>query len=427
MRIRDGAAGIPLWLVGVALAVFGLLVCARMPMIMTSERFWAEEGRHFFEDAWVMAPLPALFASFGGYLNLVANAAALAARWLMPLRLAPLLTITTGLAFQLCPPLLLLTARDTWLQPPQVRASALLLLLLVPASEEIWLQSLHCQFELLLCCAIILALDVEVGWRAWLRLALLALAPLCGPVVIALVPLFLVRSALDRSVRRLVQTAALTGPALLQALVFLQAEPGRGYVLHPVLLLCAFTVRHLALPFLGVDMANSVAASIRASLHASQMPFVAVVLPLLVFPLLFAAAFWRRAASPAIWFATAAMLIAVASYVGAIGGVASLLTDVRGQGRYVVVPQTLLYLTVLALTVTVEGWTKWVGWAVIVWLSVVGAYSYCNPFMTRGPSWRSEIALWEADPSHVIQLWPEGWAMTLDRRHRAPGSYTNQR
>ena len=135
-------------------------------MIVVAGRFWAEEGQHFFEDAWFMAPLPALFTSFGGYLNLVANAAAVLARWLMPLRLAPYLTISTGLFFQLCPPLLVLGARDAWLQPFNVRCSAWLLLLLVPASEEIWLQTLHCQFELSLCCAIILALDVETGWRA---------------------------------------------------------------------------------------------------------------------------------------------------------------------------------------------------------------------------------------------------------------------
>ena len=387
-------------------------------------RFWAEEGRPFFENAWVMAPLQALSTSFGGYLNLVANAAALAARWLMPLRFAPYLTISAGLIFQLCPPLLILTARDRWLLPLHVRIAALLLLLLVPASEEIWLQTLHCQFELALCCAIILALDTEVGWRTWLQFALLALAPLCGPIAIVLIPFFLIRSALDRSTRRLVQATVLTAPALLQILLFIHAVPGRGHVLHPVLMLCVFTIRHLALPLLGVDMANRVALSIRDSLQASEVPAVAVILPVLLFPLLFTAACRRRAASSAVWFVVAAIVMAATSYVGAIGGVASLLTDVRFQGRYVVVPQTLFYLAILALTVTAEGWPKRVGWIMTLWLAGLGAYSYFDPMLlvSRGPSWRHEIALWQADPSHVIQIWPAGWSMTLDRLHRASGS-----
>jgi hypothetical protein len=423
MRSKDRFAELPVWLVAVQLAVFSLLVCMRMPMIISSGRFWAEEGRHFFENAWVMAPLPALFASFAGYLNLVANAAALAARWLVPLPFAPFLTIGTGLAFQLLPPLLLLTARDPWLRPFHARLMAVTLLLLVPASEEIWLQTLTSQFELLSCCSIILALDMEVGWRAWTRLAILGLAPLCSPVAIVLIPLFLLRSAFDRSPPRLSQTATLTATGLLQTLLFLHGDPGRQYALHPVLLLCAFTVRHLALPLFGVDIANRVAALIRASLQESQIPLFAVWPALLVFTLLFAAAFWRRSVSPAIWFVTTGALIAVASYVGSLGGVASLLGDVRGQGRYVVVPQTLFYLGVLALTVTAEGRMKRLGWVVVLWLSGVGAYSYCHPFMAEGPSWRDEITLWQADPSHVIQLWPAGWAMTLDRLHRAPGSY----
>jgi hypothetical protein len=395
-----------------------------MPTIIISTRFWAEEGRHFFENAWIMAPLPALFTSFAGYLNLVANAAAIVARWLVPLQFAPLATIGTGLTFQLLPPLLLLTARDSWLQPFQVRVAALVLLLLVPASEEIWLQTLTSQFELLLCCAIILALDIDVGWRAWLRLTVLALAPLCGPVAIVLIPLFLIRSALDKSTHRSIQSTVLVASSLLQVLLFLRGEPGRQYALHPALLSCAFTIRHLALPFFGIDIANKVAISIRSSLQVSKIPVLAVLLPPLAFTFLLVMAFLRRRmANPAIWFLTTAAVIAVASYVGSLGGVASLLTDVRGQGRYVVVPQTLFYFTVLTLTVTAEGWGRRVGWIVILWLCAVGAYSYSHPFMAKGPSWGDEIALWRADPSHAIQLWPAGWTMTLDRLHRAPSSY----
>jgi hypothetical protein len=58
----------------------------------------------------------------------------------------------------------------------------------------------------------------------------------------------------------------------------------------------------------------------------------------------------------------------------------------------------------------------------VIWLLVVGAHSYLHPssIFSEGPSWQREIAFWQADPSHVIQLWPGGWTMTLDTLHRAP-------
>ena len=164
------------------------------------------------------------------------------------------------------------------------------------------------------------------------------------------------------------QAAVLSATALLQMLLFFHPIQGRGYVLHPVLMLCAFTIRHLALPLSGVARANDVAASIRASLDASRLPLFAIVLPILALCLLFALAWRQRKISPALWFAAAAVLLAVTSYVGALGGVASLLTDVRGQGRYVLVPQSLFYLAMLALTATSGGWARRAGWVVIAWL-----------------------------------------------------------
>jgi hypothetical protein len=416
--MRERSIGHPFLRVALPLAVFALLVCIDMPQIIVQGRFWAEEGTIFFENAWVMAPASALFTSYGGYLNLIANAATLAARWFVPLPMAPYVTIATGLVFQLCPPLLLLTARDAWLQKLPVRVAGLLLLLLVPASQEVWLQTLHCQFELLLCCAIILACDIATGWRAVLRLALLTLAPLTGVVCMTLGPLFLLRAVMDRSGARLVQTVALGVPALVQLVFFFHAVPGRGYALHGVLLLCAITIHHLALPFLGIDMANTIAAAIREALRTSHVPLIAAMLPIPVAIAVLAATLRRQAAKAGVWFVLAGAVTAVACYCGAIGGVASLLTDVRGGGRYVFVPQSLFYLTVLALTATASGWARLAGWALVIWLLGVGAYAYVYPFsvMAEGPSWRREVALWQADPKHVLHIWPVGWTMTL-----APG------
>lgn len=397
------------------LILFAMLVCLRMPKIIIEGRFWAEEGTIFFHNAWVLPPAQALLTSFGGYLNLVANAAALATRFLLPLRLAPYLTIAVGLLFQLCPPLLLLTARDSWLGSMRVRVAALLLLLLITGAEEVWLHTLHCQFQLALCCGIILALEAEQASGRLLRYALLLLAPLCGPGAIALLPLFFARAALDRSLPRLWQAATLALGAAIQLALFFQVVPGRRYSLDPITLLDVFTVRHLYIPFLGVSRASVAAPVIQAYRLAGHVPLPATLLPIAVFVPFLAATLWCRRDRTAFWLLAAGGLLACASYFGALGGAAALI-DTPFGARYSFAPQALFNLSVLALTVTAPRWIAVAARGVVLWLLIIGAAAYFHPskVISKGPSWRAEIAAWQADPSHKILLWPRGWSMSLE-------------
>ncbi len=383
-----------------------------MPGILAG-RFWAEEGPIFFERAWTLPPWHALWQPYGGYLNLVANAAALAARWLVPLRWATYVTMTTGLLFQLLPPALLLSARDAWLRPLPVRLTGLLLLLFLPASEEIWLQTLHCQFELLLCCGLILACDVPPvdGAAGLFRLAVLALAPLCGPLPLVLLPLFVARAAIERAWPRVVQAAVLAAFGAVQVLGFLSTPPGRVYALHPLIDLAIVTLKHLAIPFLGVAGAERVNAGIVAAFAGGHVPVLAVILPLVVVPVFAWALLRRGLAAPGIWLFGAAVAIAGASYFGAIGGPTTLL-DVLAAQRYAVVPQLLLELALLSLAARSP-----VAQVLAAWLLVVGITNYWGeaPTGSSGPSWRQEVAAWQADPSHVLRIWPRGWSMRLSR------------
>lgn len=370
-----------------------------------------------------MSPLQALLAPVGGYLNLVANASTLAARWLMPLRLAPYLTITVALAFQLVPPLLLLTARDAWLKKVHVRLSGVLLLLLVPASEEIWLQSLHCQFELTLSCAIILTLDTAPSRllssiRGCGQAVILLLAPLCGPGAIVLVPLFLTRAMLDQSITRLIQAFVLSAGSAIQLLLFFQAVPGRGYNLEPVPVLCVFAIRHLAVPFLGLLHGETIASAVQAKLSSGHIPWLAALLPLLVFVPFFIATLCNPRSRPAFWLLAAGGVTALVSYFGAIGGTVALI-DVHFGERYVFVPQSLLGLAILAFAATSNVRLARVVWAVVLWLLVVGAADFFTtwPLVNDGPSWRSEISKWQHDPTHPVEIWPNGWTMTLEVPH----------
>ena len=407
---RDRAAGAAL------LLLFAVLVSARMPAIVLKGRFWAEEGHDFFHNALVLPPLQALVLPVGGYLNIVANGATLAARWLMPLGLAPYLTIAVALVFQLAPPWLVLTARDPWLRPAAAKPLACALLLLVPASEEIWLQTLHSQFELVLCCAIITSLELPpAGWLGRARGALLFLAPLCGPGAIAVLPLLAGRAALDRSRARLHQLFALAAGSAIQLGFFLHPAPGRSYALDPATLLCIVTVRHLALPFGGVAYADRLSAALRLRLAAGHVPLLAVALPILVFVPFGLATLWWRRARPAAWLLAAGVLVAGASYFGAIGNAADLINPRAGE-RYAFAPQALFGLAALALGLTATGLVARLALLAALWLVVAGAIAFFQPWsmISDGPSWRREVAIWRTDHAHLLQSWPGGWTVRLE-------------
>jgi hypothetical protein len=421
------------------LFAFAVLVCARMPEILIKGRFWAEEGSVFFLHAWNEPPLQALLLSYGGYLNLGANAGAVAARWIIPLAYAPYLTIAIGLLFQLAPPLLLLTARDEWLRPLHVRLAGVVLILAVPGSEEIWLQTLHCQFQLMLSAGLIVGLATTGGWVGALRLLLLFLAPLCGPGVIILVPLFLLRAAVERSPARALQVLVLAAGAAVQLAFFYVRVTDREYALHPILMLTIVATRNFAVPFLGPHFGQSIGDSLRSSLLAGHAPWVSVSLPIIVFGALGAVALRQGLRQPSIWLLAASALTAVICYFGVLGGAINMVSADWGQ-RYVYVPQALLSLSLLAIAATRSPHPVPAGratrpprsviadpivavlWTAIGWLIVVGALRY---FLTwdvigDGPAWRAEVSAWEADPSHSLQLWPTGWSVQLNRNDSAP-------
>jgi hypothetical protein len=157
-------------------ALFIVLICARMPDVILHGRFWAEEGRDFFRYAWENPWYRALARPYGGYLNVVADGGTLLAHVLVPLKYAPYVTIAIALFFQACPAIMIITGKAAWLRPRWAVLAALFVLATPPVSEEVWLQTLHREFHLALCAGIILTMQTEAPfWQRWFRIALLAL------------------------------------------------------------------------------------------------------------------------------------------------------------------------------------------------------------------------------------------------------------
>ena len=117
------------------------------------------------------------------------------------------------------------------------------------------------------------------------RAALPVLAPLSGPASAFLVPIFLLRSALDRCAARLAQGLLLGSMAALQLLVvLLNPEPSRSIGIGPRLLALVVYEKQLLLPLFGFQQALQFISGLDASVrvgaaHWAPMPaFVAAAL-----------------------------------------------------------------------------------------------------------------------------------------------------
>jgi len=395
-------------------AGFAVLLFVRMPAVLQG-RLWAEEGIVFYEHAATMPPWHAIFLPYAGYLNLAANAAPVIARALVPLEDAPWIITFIGLVFQCCPAILLVCARDAWLQSPLVRIAALLLIAAAPQVEEVWLQTLHSQFHLALCAAIILALDIPRRRLAVFGGVLLFLGPLCGPPACIVAPLFLARAVIDRSWARLWQTCALGAGAAVQVGLFYSHQSGRAYGIGPILLLCIVYIKQVIVPLLGPKIAAAASAQLQARIAAHLFPWRAVTVSLALFGL-FCVALLRGRQAASIWLFLAACCTGWIGYYGAIGAKLGILL-IGGGGRYVFLPEVLASLALLALAAGSARPERWVARGVVVLLVLVGLADLRahDGFIKTGPDWRQEVFAWRQDHKHALATWPVGWFMKLDQ------------
>lgn len=409
---------------------FALLVILRLPLAWVQGRFLGEEGNIFLAFAWHRPAIEALLRSFGGYLNVGANAATLLAARLvrggvLPLELAPYLTMVTALLFQLFPAALILTGRTFWLGNRWAVLSALLIVAISPMTEEVFLNVLHIQFHLALCAGLILAFEVprQRGTRIsyW---TVLFVAPLCGPGAIVLLPFFALRTLVERDRGRLAQTAAFTIGAALQLFVFFTPSPARGAFLDPGVLAAVMFVRLAALPYLSSGTANRLGDITYTSYSEGGIGWWATVAASIAYfgaLIAFALRSRRDRRDPAIWLLLSGLAIGGASFGGGM-----IATDphewfsVDAGERYNFLPLVLLTLSLVAIAMREDAYFRRICATLVTLALITGATGFTKPIkdLSRGPSWRAEVVAWRANHDHALVLWPKVWTADLSDRAR---------
>lgn len=385
-----------------------------MPDVLLTGRFWAEEGPIFFARAATSPAWVALWMPYAGYLNLPANAATVLAWWLVPMAYSPYVTMAVGLFSQLYVFGLLFAARDAWLGSRWIRLVAGLLVLTIPGSEELLLTSLGTQFFLLLSCGIILCLRPERGWREAYRCGALLLAPLSGLGPAGLLPLFVAKAVQERSRRRAGETLILAAACTLQLVLFASRVGTRSYLTDPGVLLATVAVRHLAVPFGGMNLARDWAGAVQATLSAGRTPWAAIAAVLLMAALVTWSALRLGTRQAAIWLFAAGAMLAGVAYFGA-QNTGYWLVDPDWGPRYAYAAQGMFALTLLNLAVVTRTRARWAWAGLCVWLLTVGMAGYPSPppLYAHGPAWRRAVHAWTGRLADGIPTWPRPWYVWL--------------
>jgi hypothetical protein len=326
----------------------------------------------------------------------------------------------------LLPVLLLLKGEAAWLERRSTRLVAGALVVMAPGVDEVYLNVVHIQFHLALCVGIILALDCPArSPLRWLSGAILFLAPLCGPGAILFLPVFVLRTLVDRDRARALQVLVLGLGAAIQMLVFYAPSSARGVPLEPVLLAAGMFVRLILLPIGG----PLVAVLLGGTAFKAEEAGNTVVLPLLAIAALVSLgllvwwSFRRRDCAP--WLVVGALLVAGVSFgLGAAGQAEDshrfTLLALAGP-RYNYIPVMLLSLAMLVLANRPDKVLSKVASTLIVLNLLVGAlfYQIALPNYSSGPSWSAEVAAWRADRDHQLRAWPKTVKADLSGRRHA--------
>ncbi|MFT9207644.1 hypothetical protein [Acetobacter orientalis] len=400
------------------LIVFSSLILLRLPNVILYGRFLQEEGVVFFAYAWHFPEWSSLWRPFGGYLNFGANISTfLAVHFvksnIISLFYATYITILFSFFFQIQSAVIILWGKAPWLNSKYIKSILLLVIALCPFSEEVWLNVLHVQYQLILCCGLILALDTPKKNIVWLYQGFILLfAPLCGPGAIALGPLFLLRSLWEKSLPRLLQNIILGMGSLVQLLLFFSHSVVRGNFLNPFTLFSIILVRLGVYPLLGAGFGRAMGNLF--SLHYGHYNFTVCIfyfISIFYFCfLIYLSIKYRNIA--VFWFIGVALTLALISFGGGmISTSVSSWFNAKDGERYGFIPLVFLEMSVVILAFNLRGNSKYFARLICVLMIFVGLKSYFKPIesIKSGPDWKQQVKIWQHDHAHIVEVW--GWPL----------------
>ena len=136
--------------------VIVLVSFLRTPFLFLSPRFWAEEGTVYFAFAYNHSWVDTLSSIHMGYFSLFANLTAILSAKIVPLEMAPFISLLFSFIVQLLPIFVVIKGDSEFFKSDLQKIIIILLILISPYNKEIWLNTIGSQFYLTLTVFLIL-------------------------------------------------------------------------------------------------------------------------------------------------------------------------------------------------------------------------------------------------------------------------------
>lgn len=425
---------VPAWRFFIFALGLGVIIL-RFPLLLTQPRFWAEEGVFYFAKAYALAGSPAWHTAFfqvqRGYFSLWPNIATTLAANFFPLEYAPLITTLSALFIQAAAIALMLWADSSVWRAPIIKILGCLVILFVPLSGEVWLNTVNSQFVLGVISFLILCARANPAKPSrWVYRALLIVAGLSGLVSTFLLPVFALAAVLERSKERLAQTLILLVCLAIQGAIMLEAmrDPNslmsmRGGTTWITFIATAWS-QSIGLVSLGLDNMRAffeIFSNTRASNPAALGSLTALLAILIILYLVVACANLKK--QQRVIILGGYLLVITASIFGAVGDDRAAFINPGFGGRYFFATNIFLLLMALGgLQNVMENRSAklyqrifGVGAGALLALALFWGIRQFMPTTLASPgwpNWQQQVQKWRNDPTYAPEIWPPPWKIT---------------
>jgi hypothetical protein len=399
------------------------IMALRAPDYFVFPRFWAEEGKYFYSFAYTHGWLASLFTPRFGYLQFFSNVSAFLASRLTSVESAPLVTTLLGFLVHLVPVALVLWGNSPLWQSLPRRLAGLGLVLFVPLSGEMWLNTINCKSHFALCAFLIFLEEAGRASRArkWLYRLVLGLACLSSPEACCLTLVFGVKAFFRRERESFVELGIMMAICALQAVATqftLDAQiAGRRFgTVTPGFFGFVVMLKAIVLPIMGPTVVDALARPLYLLRRADAELFESMgIVALILVPSLLVLLMRRCDRVLRITLPTAFYSLLVFSVLFGHGEKLVLLVALNAH-RYFWVPGIMVLVGVVAFwAAAISRLRAAVCWVVLSVAILNGVSIYRSSLMGCAgcPRWRDEVQKWRKDPRYAMKIWPEGWSMNL--------------
>ena len=408
------------------------IIFLRYPGIILNPRFLAEEGSLFFREAYYSDgfSISSLFNNHEivGYYNLMADFAAWVAATFFSLPYAPYATLCISFLIQIIPLYMIVTSLSPLWNSPLKKTLGSLLVLLVPVSGEVWLNTLGTQFYLGLISFLILleSGDMLSLWKKWFYRGLLLIGGFSGITSCLLTPFFFLKGVVrDRNRETLLHTALLTFTATLQLLSLWHSSNTRlSNMGDPYSLIANLVNANFVSTLLGPAVAQHLSQIIFGIYTNANDALPYLLISLLVGEAIFIYFLSKRTHDPWLSITTlgALLITIIISYIGMLTSKWQTV-DPYNAPRYFWLPNVILALAIFFAIKEQPSFSRTIRYNIFVafcLLSILinGILNYDMADQYKNlPSWKNEVNLWiQNDEKKTISLWPQDQYVELKKK-----------